>query len=79
MVRQLKTQVSLPAVLPHGPLQQQHDPFDPLVELYRTTDQNFADLTMQTMAILQGSPVKMLTALAKKASGRKDPSSFGET
>ena len=36
MVRQLKTQASLPAVLPHGPLLKQDSPFDPLVELYRT-------------------------------------------
>ena len=54
MVRQLKTQASLPASLPHGPLQQQEDPFDPLVEMYRTTDQNYTDLTKRTLSILQG-------------------------
>ena len=79
MVRQLKTQVSLPAVLPHGPLQQQHDPFDPLVELYRTADQNFADLTQRTMAILQGLTGENADDIGKRASGRKGPSSFGET
>ena len=54
MVRQLKTQASLPAVLPHGPIQQQDDPFDPLVEMYRTTEQNYTDLTKRTLSILQG-------------------------
>ena len=54
MVRQLKTQASLPAVLPHGPIQQQEDHFDPLVELYHTTDQNYTDLTKRTLSILQG-------------------------
>ena len=54
MVRQLKTQASLPAVLPHGPVQQQSDPFDPMVEMYRTADQNYTDLTKRTLSILQG-------------------------
>ena len=54
MVRQLKTQASLPAVLPHGPLQKQDVPFDPLTELYRTADQNYSDVMERTLAILQG-------------------------
>ena len=54
MVRQLKTQASLPAVLPHGPRQEQEVSFDPMVELYRTADQNYTDLTKRTLAILQG-------------------------
>ena len=54
MVRQLKIQATLPAVLPHGPLQEQCEPFDPLVEMYRTAEQNYADLTKRTLAILQG-------------------------
>ena len=44
----------MPAVLPHGPIQQQDDPFDPLVEMYRTTEQNYTDLTKRTLSILQG-------------------------
>ena len=54
MARQLKAQASLPAVLPHAPLQKQDESFDPMVQLYRTADQNYTDLTKRTLAILQG-------------------------
>ena len=52
--RLLKAQVDLPAVLPHGPLQEQQVTLDPLTENFNTTTHNFADLTRQTVAILQG-------------------------
>ena len=79
MVRQLKTQVSLPAILPHGPLQMQHVPFDPLVELYRSTDQNFADLSKHTHSPCSKASPEKSTKMGRRASGRKDPSSSGKT
>ena len=53
MVRQIKTPASIPAVLPHGPLQQQSVVPDPLVENARSIDQNYALLTELTAQILQ--------------------------
>ena len=54
IVRQLKAQVTLPAVLPHGPLREPVVPLDDLKALYRTVEQNFVDLTQRTVTILQG-------------------------
>ena len=54
MVRQLKAQASIPAVLPHGPLQEQTTALDPLTELYKPTNQHYAELTKRTLQILQG-------------------------
>ena len=53
MVRQIKTPASIPAVLLHGPLQQQSVVPDPLVENARSIDQNYALLTELTTKILQ--------------------------
>ena len=54
MVRQLKTQATLPAVLPHGPLQEPATTLDPLAEYFATSDISYANLTKGTVDILQG-------------------------
>ena len=53
MVRQIKAPASIPAVLPHGPLQQQSVVPDALEENARSIDQNYALLAESTTQILQ--------------------------
>ena len=53
MVRQVQAPLSLPAVLPHGALQEV-DGIDSLAELYKSTDDNYTGLTARTVTILRG-------------------------
>ena len=54
MVRHIKAPCSIPAVLPHGPLQEQLHVFDALIENARTIEQNYTTLAEQTTNILRG-------------------------
>ena len=53
MVRQLNAPLSIPAVLPHGPMQEQTFIFDSLVENARSLDQNYSSLAEHTTKMLQ--------------------------
>ena len=53
MVRQIKAPASIPAVLPHGPLQQPPVIPDALEENAKSIDQNYALLAETTAQILQ--------------------------
>ena len=52
IIRQIKTPHPIPAILPHGPLQQLSVQPDALAEWYNDTDSNYAKLTVQSVAIL---------------------------
>ena len=52
MARQLKVALPLPASLPYGPLRERAEDMDPLVELNRSIDENFASLVAVTTDIL---------------------------
>ena len=53
MVRQIKAPPSIPAVLPHGPMQEPPAEPDDLEELYKSIDQSYASLANDTAQILQ--------------------------
>ena len=53
MVRQIKAPASIPAVLPHGPLQEPLAEPDALEELYKSIDESYASLAEDTTQILQ--------------------------
>lgn len=54
MTRQIKAPRPIPAILPHGPLQQQTVEFDALVEFASDADSNYAMLTSRSVTILFG-------------------------
>ena len=53
MVRYIKAPASIPAVLPHGPMQQPPEPTDDLKTLYESIDEEFAQLAADTTRVLQ--------------------------
>ena len=53
MVRQLKATKSFPAVMPHGPVQEQPEPPDLLAMNVMAPDDTYADLTRRTTDILR--------------------------
>ena len=54
MVRHIKAPLKIPAVLPHGPMQQQAVEFDALVENANSMEQNYSTLAERTTTMLLG-------------------------
>ncbi len=52
MVRVIRAPQSIPAVLPHGPMREQRQPFDMLAENRNSMDNNYATLTSRTTEML---------------------------
>ena len=52
MIRQINAPHSILAILPHAPLQQQHEQPDAVAEVYTSTGSNYAALSIQTADVL---------------------------
>ena len=89
MVRHIKAPLNIPAVLPHGPMREQLEEFDSLVEIARSIERNYTSLAERTTHMLQGLqgyvPSEQTTKEAKWEDGpkfvekRRQPNSFRQS